>query len=152
MIYPTLKLLHIMSATILFGGGIFAALLGTIVFGSKKAKVIAEVGPHIVKVESVLDYIVRACSNHHWIVDGIDRGISGFDGMAWVGLATILYRRSLLDPWCLVSIAWLIFPGAPLRQTRNYPLSIKKLFKNLTFLAPPLNDSHDWDFSFDGIQ
>ena len=54
MIYPMLKLIHIMSSTILFGGGVFAALLGTIVFGSKKVKVIAEVGPHLVKVESYL--------------------------------------------------------------------------------------------------
>jgi hypothetical protein len=29
MIYPILKLVHIMSSTILFGGGIFAALLAS---------------------------------------------------------------------------------------------------------------------------
>ena len=86
MIYPTLKLLHIISSTILFGGGIFAALLVSYCQG-----------------RVLPDDIVRACTGHHWIVDGVPGGISGFDWMARVGLDATFYGWPLLDPWCLAA-------------------------------------------------
>ncbi|MDI1262556.1 MAG: DUF2269 family protein, partial [bacterium] len=89
MTYSILKLVHILSATILFGGGIFAALLGTIVFGSRKAKVIAETGAHIVRVESYLT-ILSALAQ---IVTGLwMASIAGFSVLdGWLGWASILF-------------------------------------------------------------
>src|SRR3954467_4222913 len=98
MIYPILKLLHILSATILFGGDIFAALLGTIVFGSKKAKLIAEVGPHIVKVESYLTILSALVQ----IVTGLWlASIAGFPVLTgWLGWALLLF--------CIAGLCWIL--------------------------------------------
>jgi uncharacterized membrane protein len=137
VIYPTLKLLHIMSATILFGGGIFAALLGTIVFGSKKAKLIAEVGPHIVKVESystILSALVQIVTGL-WLAS-----IAGFPVLTgWLGWALLLF--------CIAGLCWI--PGVWLQHrmvdlsnkaietNSELPAEYQKLFKNWTFLGLP---------------
>ena len=137
MIYPILKLVHIMSATILFGGGIFAALLGTIVFGSKKVKVIAEVGPHIVKVEFYLT-ILSALAQ---IITGLwMASIAGFPVLTgWLGWASILFVSPVFAGSLVFgcSIAWLIFPGRLSRQTQNYPLNIMRYLKIGLFLGLP---------------
>jgi uncharacterized membrane protein len=64
-------------------------VLGTIVFGSKKVKVIAEVGPHIVKVESYLT-ILSALTQ---IITGLwMASIVGFSVLTgWLGWALILF-------------------------------------------------------------
>ncbi|MBR0713992.1 DUF2269 domain-containing protein [Bradyrhizobium liaoningense] len=137
MIYPILKLLHIMSATILFGGGIFAALLGTIVFGSKKVKVIAEVGPHIVKVESYLTVLSALAQiiTGWWMAS-----LAGFPvWTGWLGWALVLF--------CIAGLCWI--PGVWLQHrmvdlckkasetSSELPAVYHELFKNWTFLGLP---------------
>jgi len=87
-----------MSSTILFGGGVFAALLGTIVFGSKKVKVIAEVGPHIVKVE-FYSTILSALTQ---IITGLwMASIAGFSVLTGcLGWALILF--------CIAGLCWIL--------------------------------------------
>ena len=137
MIYPTLKLLHILSATILFGGGIFAALLGTIVFGSKKAKLTAEVGPHIVKVESystVLSALVQIVTGL-WLAS-----IAGFPVLTgWLGWALLLF--------CIAGLCWILGVWLQHRMVElsrmagetnsELPAEYHQLFKNWTFLGLP---------------
>ena len=137
MIYPTLKLLHILSATILFGGGIFAALLGTIVFGSKKAKLISEVGPHIVKVESystILSALVQIVTGL-WLAS-----IAGFPVLTgWLGWALILF--------CIAGLCWMLGVWLQHRMVElsknsiaansELPAEYHRLFKNWTLLGLP---------------
>src|SRR6185295_16566897 len=137
MIYPTLKLLHIMSSTILFGGGVFAALLGTIVFGSRKVKVIAEVGPHIVKVESYLT-IVSALAQ---IITGLwMASIAGFPVLTgWLGWALILF--------CIAGLCWILgvwlqhrmidLSRTALETDSALPAEYRRLFNTWTFLGLP---------------
>lgn len=137
MTYPMLKLVHIMSATILFGGGVFAALLGTIVFGSKKAKVIAEVGSHIVRVESY-STILSALAQ---IITGLWlASIAGFPvSTGWLGWALILL--------CIAGLCWVLgvwlqhrMIGLSRRATETnseLPAEYHKLFKNWTLLGLP---------------
>ncbi len=54
MFYLTLKLIHILSATLVFGGGICLALLGTVVFKSKNLLRINEFGAVILRLELYL--------------------------------------------------------------------------------------------------
>ena len=137
MIYPILKLLHILSATILFGGGIFAALLGTIVFGSKKVKLIAEVGPHIVRVESystILSALVQIITGL-WLAS-----IAGFPVLTgWLGWALILF--------CIAGICWILgvwlqhrmveLSNKAIAANSELPAEYQKLFKSWTFLGLP---------------
>lgn len=137
MIYPTLKLLHIMSSTILFGGGLFAALLGTIVFGSKKAKLIAEVGAHIVKVEfwlTVLSALVQIITGF-WLAS-----IAGFPLSAgWLGWALMLLAIAGL---CWIIGVWLQhrmvdLSKKALETNLELPAEYHGLLKNWTFLGLP---------------
>ena len=137
MTYSILKLVHILSSTILFGGGVFAALLGTIVFGSKKAKVIAEVGPHIVKVESYAT-ILSALAQ---IVTGLwmasIAGFSVFTG--WLGWALILF--------CIAGLCWILgvwlqhrmvdLSRMAVETNSELPAEYHRLFKDWTFLGLP---------------
>jgi uncharacterized membrane protein len=137
MTYPILKLVHIMSSTILFGGGVFAALLGTIVFGSKKAKVVAEVGPHIVKVESystVLSAIAQIITGL-WMAS-----IAGFSVLTgWLGWALILF--------CIAGLCWILgvwlqhrmvdLSKKAIETNSELPAEYHQLFKNWTFLGLP---------------
>ena len=137
MIYPTLKLIHIISATILFGGGIYAALLGTIVFGSRKVKVIAEVGPHIVRVELYLTVSAALVQ----IVTGVWlASITGFPvSTGWLAWALALF--------CIVAICWnlgvwlqhrMIELSRKATETNSeLPAEYRELFKNWTFLGLP---------------
>jgi uncharacterized membrane protein len=137
MIYPTLKLVHILSSTILFGGGIFAALLGTIVFGSKKVKVVAEVGPHIVKVETyltVFSALVQIITGW-WMAS-----IAGFSVLTgWLGWALMLL--------CIAGLCWMLgvwhqhrmvdLSKKAIEIDAELPAEYHKLFKNWTFLGLP---------------
>jgi len=137
MIYPTLKLLHIMSSTILFGGGLFAALLGTIVFGSKKVKAIAEVGPHIVKIESYLT-ILSALAQ---IITGLwMASIAGFPvSTGWLGWAVMLF--------CIAGLCWILgvwlqhrmvdLSRTALETDSTLSAEYRKLFNTWTFLGLP---------------
>ena len=137
MIYPTLKLIHIISATILFGGGVFAALLGTIVFGSRKVKVIAEVGPHIVKVESYLT-IVSALAQ---IITGLwMASIAGFPvSTGWLGWAVMLF--------CIAGLCWILgvwlqhrmvdLSRKAIETNTELPAEYHRLFRNWTWLGLP---------------
>lgn len=137
MIYPTLKLVHILSATILFGGGIFAALLGTIVFGSKKANVIAEVGPLIVRVKSystILSALAQIITGL-WMASIV--GLSVLTG--WLGWALMLF--------CIAGLCWILGVWLQHRMVdlskravgTNSELSAEyhKLFQTWTFLGLP---------------
>ncbi|MGQ0685687.1 DUF2269 family protein [Bradyrhizobium sp.] len=137
MIYPTLKLIHVLSSTILFGGGIFAALLGTIVFGSRKMKVIAEVGPHIVKVESYLT-ILSALAQ---IITGLWlASIAGFPVLTgWLGWASLLF---CIAAACWILGVWLQHRMVELSKTAietnsELPAEYNERFKNWTFLGLP---------------
>lgn len=137
MIYPTLKLIHVLSATILFGGGIFAALLGTIVFGSRKAKTIAEVGPHIVRVESYLT-ILSALAQ---IITGLWlASIAGFSvWTGWLGWALLLF--------CVAAVCWILgvwlqhrmveLSRTAIETNSELPAEYDRRFKNWTFLGLP---------------
>lgn len=137
MTYPILKLVHIMSATILFGGGVFAALLGTIVFGSRKAKLIAEVGSHIVRVESY-STILSALAQ---IITGLWlASIAGFPvSTGWLGWALILF--------CIAALCWIIgvwlqhrmidLSRMAVETSSELPAEYQKLFKNWTLLGLP---------------
>jgi len=137
MIYLILKLVHIMSSTILFGGGIFAALLGTIVFGSRRAKVIAEIGPHIVRVESYL----TALSALAQIITGLwMASIAGFSvSTGWLGWALILF--------CIAGLCWILgvwlqhrmvdLSKTALETDAALPAEYRKLFARWTFLGLP---------------
>ncbi|WP_249141135.1 DUF2269 domain-containing protein [Bradyrhizobium manausense] len=130
-------MIHVLSATILFGGGIFAALLGTIVFGSKKVRLIAEVGPHIVRVEFYLTTLSALIQ----IITGLWlASLLGFPVLTgWLGWALILL--------CTAAVCWIL--GVWL-QHRMVDLSKKAIetnselsaeydaqFKNWTFLGLP---------------
>ncbi|WP_246666929.1 DUF2269 family protein [Bradyrhizobium guangdongense] len=137
MIYPALKLIHLVSATILFGGGIFAALLGTIVFGSRKAKLIAEVGPHIVKVESYLTVLSALAQ----IVTGLWlASLAGFPVLAgWLGWAFLLF--------CVAGLCWILGVWLQHRMVdlsrkavethSELPDAYQKHFRNWTLLGLP---------------
>ena len=137
MTYPILKLVHIMSSTILFGGGVFVALLGTIVFGSKKVKVIAEVGPHIVKVESYLT-ILSALTQ---IISGLWlASIAGFSiSTGCLGWALVLF--------CIAGLCWILgvwlqhrmvdLSKKAIETNAEVPAEYHKLFQNWTFLGLP---------------
>ena len=137
MIYPTLTLLHIVSSTILFGGGMFAALLGTIVFGSRKLKVIAEVGSHIVKVEfylTILSALVQVITGL-WMAS-----LAGFPVLTgWLGWALMLF--------CVAGLCWILGVWLQHRMIdlsrkameANSELSVEydQLFRNWTLLGLP---------------
>lgn len=137
MIYPTLKLIHILSATILFGGGIFAAVLGTIVFGSRKTKLIAEVGPHIVRVESY-STLVSAVAQ---VITGLwMASILGFSVLTgWLGWASLLL--------CMAAVCWMLgvwfqhrmvnLSKMAVLTSAELPEEYNNLFKNWTFLGLP---------------
>ena len=137
MTYPILKLVHIVSSTILFGGGVFASLLGTIVFGSKKAKVVAEVGPHIVKVESY-STVLSALAQ---IITGLwMASIAGFSVLTgWLGWALILF--------CIAGLCWILgvwlqhrmvdLSKKAIETNSELPAEYHELFRNWTFLGLP---------------
>ena len=137
MTYPILKLVHTLSATILFGGGVFAALLGTIVFGSKKAKVVAEIGSHIVRVESY-STILSALAQ---IVTGLWlASIAGFSvSTGWLGWALILL--------CIAGLCWVLgvwlqhrmidLSRKAIETNSELPAAYHKLFKSWTLLGLP---------------
>jgi uncharacterized membrane protein len=137
VIYPTLKLLHIMSSTILFGGGLFAALLGTIVFGSRKADVIAGVGRHIVKVEAYLTLgsaLVQIVTGF-WMAS-----IAGFPVLTgWLGWALMLFGIAAL---CWIPGVWLQhrmvdLSRAAIETGSDLPAAYHQLFRSWTFLGLP---------------
>jgi len=137
MIYPTLKLIHVLSATILFGGGIFAALLGTIIFGSRKAKAIAEVGPHIVKVESYLTVLSALAQ----IVTGLWlASIAGFPVLTgWLGWALLLL---FIAAACWIPGVWLQHRMVDLSKkavetNSELPAEYDRRFRNWTLLGLP---------------
>lgn len=137
MIYPTLKLIHVLSATILFGGGIFAALLGTIVFGSRNVRSIAEVGPHIVKVESYLT-VLSALTQ---IVTGLWlASIAGFPVLTgWLGWALLLFGVAAI---CWILGVWLQHRMVDLSRkaietNSELPAEYHALFRSWTFLGLP---------------
>jgi len=137
MIYPTLKLIHLLSATILFGGGIFAALLGTIVFGSRKARVIAEVGPHIVKVETYLTVLSALAQ----IITGLWlASIAGFPVLTgWLWWALLLLSIAAV---CWILGVWLQhrmveLSRAAIETNSELPAEYNERFKNWTFLGLP---------------
>jgi uncharacterized membrane protein len=137
MTYPILKLIHIMSATILFGGGVFAALLGTIVFGSRKAKVIAEVGSHIVRVEAY-STILSALAQ---IITGLWlASIAGFPvSTGWLGWTLMLFCIAAL---CWITGVWLQHRMVDLSKkaietNSELPAEYQKLFNNWTLLGLP---------------
>ena len=126
-----------MSSTILFGGGLFAALLGTIVFGSKKVKAIAEVGPHIVKVESYLT-ILSALAQ---IITGLwMASIAGFPvSTGWLGWAVMLF--------CIAGLCWILgvwlqhrmvdLSRKAIETNTELPAEYHRLFRNWTWLGLP---------------
>jgi uncharacterized membrane protein len=88
MLYQALTLVHIISSTVLFGGGVFAAALGTIVYGSKKTRWIAEFAPAIVKVELYLTLVFALIqvATGFWMAS-----IAGYPmSTGWLGWALIL--------------------------------------------------------------
>jgi uncharacterized membrane protein len=137
VIYPTLKLLHIISSTILFGGGIFAALLGTIVFGSRKLKDIAEVGSHIVKIESyltILSALVQIITGW-WMAS-----LAGFPALTgWLGWALMLF--------CVAGLCWMLgvwlqhrmidLSRKAMETNSELPAEYHQLFRNWTLLGLP---------------
>ncbi|MGJ4928758.1 DUF2269 family protein [Bradyrhizobium sp. HKCCYLS2038] len=88
MLYQTLTLIHIISSTVLFGGGVFAGVLGTIVYGSKKARWIADFGPAIVKVELYLTVVAALIQvvTGSWMASIADYPMS----TGWIGWALTL--------------------------------------------------------------
>lgn len=137
MIYPTLKLLHIISATILFGGGMFAALLGTIVFGSRKSKAIAEVGSHIVKVETYLTILSALVQ----VITGLwMASLAGFPALSgWLGWALTLF--------CMAGLCWILgvwlqhriidLSRKAMATNSELPAEYHQLFRNWTMLGLP---------------
>ena len=137
MIYQILKLVHIMSSTVLFGGGLFAALLGTIVFGSGKARVIAETGPQIVRVESY-STVLSALTQ---IITGLwMASIAGFPVLTgWLGWALILF--------CIAGLCWILgvwlqhrmvdLSRTALETDSALPAEYRRLFNTWTFLGLP---------------
>lgn len=137
MIYPTLKLIHVLSATILFGGGIFAALLGTIVFGSRKVKMIAEVGSLIVKVETYLTVLSALAQ----IITGLWlASIAGFPVLTgWLGWALLLL--------CIAAVCWILgvwlqhrmveLSRTAIETNSELPAEYNARFKFWTFLGLP---------------
>ncbi len=137
MIYPALKLIHVLSATILFGGGIFAALLGTIVFGSGKVKTIAEVGPHIVKLETYLTVL----SGLTQIITGLWlASIAGFPVLSgWLGWVLLLF--------CIAAVCWILgvwlqhrmveLSKTAIETNSELPAEYNERFKIWTFLGLP---------------
>ena len=137
MIYPTLTLLHIVSSTILFGGGMFAALLGTIVFRSRKSKVIAEVGSHIIKVETYLTIFSALVQ----VITGLwMASLAGFPVLTgWLGWALMLF--------CVAGLCWILGVWLQHRMIdlsrkameANSELSVEydQLFRNWTLLGLP---------------
>lgn len=137
MIYPTLKLIHVLSATILFGGGIFAALLGTIVFGSRNVRSIAEIGPHIVKVETYLTVLSALAQ----IITGLWlASIAGFPVLTgWLGWALLLF--------CVAAVCWILgvwlqhrmveLSRAAHETSSELPAEYNERFRNWTFLGLP---------------
>ena len=126
-----------MSATSLFGGGVFAALLGTIVFGSRKARVIAEVGSHIVKVEtcSTLLSALAQIITGLWLAS-----IAGFSvSTGWLGWALILF--------CIAALCWILgvwlqhrmvdLSRKAIETKSELPAEYHMLFKNWTLLGLP---------------
>lgn len=115
----------------------FAALLGTIVFGSKNVKVIAEVGPHIVRVESYLT-ILSALAQ---IVTGLwMASLAGFPILTgWLGWALMLFCIAGL---CWVLGVWLQHRMVDLSRTAidtnsELPAEYHRLFRNWTLLGLP---------------
>lgn len=102
MTYVVLKLLHILSSTVLFGGGICAALIGTLIFGSKNLKLINAAAPHILKVEfyiTVVSFAVQI-STGIWMA-----GIAGFAFFSgWIGKSLLLLTVAAL---CWIPGLWL---------------------------------------------
>ncbi|NPU66115.1 DUF2269 domain-containing protein [Bradyrhizobium sp. 83012] len=137
MLYQTLTLIHIISSTVLFGGGVFAGVLGTIVYGSHKTRWIAEFGPPIVKVELYLTVLAALTQvvTGSWMASIADYPLSS----GWLGWALMLLG--------VAGVCWII--GVRL-QHRMVDLSSKavetnsglsaeyhKLFKVWTFLGLP---------------
>ena len=54
MLYLSLKLIHILCATLVFGTGIALAILGTQVFRSQNPSLISDTGSRILKLELYL--------------------------------------------------------------------------------------------------
>jgi uncharacterized membrane protein len=137
VIYPTLKLLHIISSTLLFGGGMFAALLGTIVFGSRKVKDIAEIGSHLVKVESyltLLSAVVQVITGW-WMAS-----LAGFPTLTgWLGWALMLF--------CVAGLRWISgvwlqhrmihLCRKAMETNSELPAEYHQLFRSWTLLGLP---------------
>ncbi|HMY10966.1 MAG TPA: DUF2269 domain-containing protein [Turneriella sp.] len=102
MTYAILKLIHILSATILFGGGICAALIGTLIFGSKNVKLIGAAGAYVLKVEFYLTVVSFAIQvgTGFWMA-----GIAGFSIFSgWIGMALVLLVIAAI---CWIPGLWL---------------------------------------------
>lgn len=115
----------------------FAALLGTIVFGSKKVKVIAEVGPHIVRIESYLTILsaLAQIATGLWMASLAEFPIL----TGWPGWALMLFCIAGL---CWVLGVWLQHRMVDLSRTAvetnsEFPAEYHRLFRNWTWLGLP---------------
>jgi uncharacterized membrane protein len=99
MSYLLLKYVHILSATVLFGGGLGAAFHGLMVFRSRDARVIAAVGRSVVLADLLFTTPAAIVQLATGIAMAMEAGLPLTSG--WIGLAFALFA--------LVGACWL--PG-----------------------------------------
>lgn len=135
--YLLIKMLHIVSSTLLFGGGVSAAIIGSFVFRSRRVDLIIEQGRLLVTFDwyiTVPTAIVQVATGI-WMAVRLDLPTNS----GWIGTALILLALAmscwLLGIWLqhrMVAIA-----ADSFRQSKHLPNRYFRVLNIWTWLGLP---------------
>ena len=135
--YLSLKLIHIVSATLLFGGGVAAAIFGSFIFRSGNLARIVEQGRWLLKFDLYLTLpaIITQVITGLWMASQLGVSpLSAWMGMAWIllGVVTACWLPGVWLQHRMTALA-----QASMSQATGLPDQYAKLLGAWTLLGLP---------------